>query len=231
LTQSTLHAWRNALAITLLGVVVLGGGCFVFLGNYLPRRMDLFRAAVWQQIGFAIGLGLILAVIVLWQRARGMSLADLGWRKPTTGLALGLAILLGAAYIGGSYMGAQAILPSVDVAEFNWVRVVLAPVGIFMAIAEEAMMRGFFMSELHRARVAVWLQIIASGACSASYHCLHEPTLIGFLPSFVLFTMHAGLYVLGKRSLTPTIVAHSIYHVLGEPYLLMMVLTVMHPVG
>jgi hypothetical protein len=51
---------------------------------------------------------------------------------------------------------------------------------------------------------------------------LQNPTLEGFIPSFVLFSMHAGLYVLGKRSLTPSIVAHSMYHVLGEPYLLMM---------
>jgi hypothetical protein len=42
-------------------------------------------------------------------------------------------------------------------------------------------------------------------------------------PSFILFSLHAGLYVLGRRSLTPVILAHSIYHVLGEPYLLMMV--------
>jgi membrane protease YdiL (CAAX protease family) len=84
------------------------------------------------------------------------------------------------------------------------------------------MMRGFFMTELQRARVATWLQIIASGACSASYHALQNPTLLGFLPSFCLFSLHAGLYVLRKRSLTPVIGTHSIYHVFGEPYLLMM---------
>jgi membrane protease YdiL (CAAX protease family) len=160
-----------------------------------------------------------------------MSLAELGWRKPTTPLALFLAVLLGVAYIGGSYMGAQAILRGVDVIELNWTRVALAPIGIFMAVAEETMMRGFFMTELERARVATWLQILASGACSALYHSFQHPTLIGFLPSFVLFTIHAGIYVLGRRSLTPTIVAHSIYHVLGEPYLLMMALTVMQEPG
>jgi membrane protease YdiL (CAAX protease family) len=225
-SQSKLAAWRNALAITLLGCVLLGSFCFVFLGNYLPQRVDVFQAAVWQQLGFAVALGVILAVIIAWQRVRGMSLADLGWRKPTTPLALALAVLLGAMYIGGSYMGAQVILRGVNVTELTWIRLALAPVGIFMAIGEETMMRGFFMTELQRARVATWVQIFASGACSAVYHSFQDPTPIGFLPSFSLFTMHAGLYVLGRRSLTPTIVAHSIYHVLGEPYLLMMVLTV-----
>jgi membrane protease YdiL (CAAX protease family) len=96
-----------------------------------------------------------------------------------------------------------------------------------MAFAEETMMRGFFMTELQRARVSTWLQVLASGACSAAYHALQNPTLMGFLPSFVLFTLHAGLYVLGKRSLTPTVITHSIYHVLGEPYLLMMAMVLL----
>ena len=104
----------------------------------------------------------------------------------------------------------------------------LAPLGIFLGFSEETMMRGFFMTQLHKARVATWLQIVASGACSASYHALQNPTLIGFLPSFVLFSLHAGLYVLGKRSLTPVVVAHSMYHVFGEPYLLMLALAAMN---
>jgi membrane protease YdiL (CAAX protease family) len=221
-----LTAWRNALAITLLGCLLLGLGCFVLLGKFLLARMDLFRAAVCQQIGFGVSLAIILTVIVLWQRARGLSLRELGWRRPTSRLALALGVLLGAAYIAGSYFGARYVLRGVDVTEFHWARVALAPLGIFMAIAEETMMRGFFMTELERARVATWLQIVASGACSAVYHTLHNPTPLGFVPSFVLFSLHAGLYVVGRRSLTPTIVAHSIYHVFGEPYLLMMVLAV-----
>jgi membrane protease YdiL (CAAX protease family) len=189
--------------------------------------MDLFYAAVWQQLGFAVALAAILLIICSWQRARGSGLRELGWRRPTRRLAVALAVLLGVAYLGGSYCGAQYVLPGVDVAEFHWFRLFLAPVSIFMAVAEETMMRGFFMTELQRARVPTWQQIIASGACSAAYHTLQSPSLLGFLPSLALFTLHAGLYVLGKRSLTPPIIAHSMYHVFGEPYLLMMVLVTM----
>ena len=220
-------AWRNALAMTLLGCVLLGLGCFVVLGHYLPRRFPLWEAAVIQQIGFGVALGIILATIALWQSSRGESLADLGWCRPTTRLATALGVLLGGLYLGGSYFGAQYVLSGENVLAFSWTRLALAPLGIFMAIAEEVMMRGFFMTELHRARVPTWLQILASGACSAVYHALQNPTLEGFLPSFVLFSLHAGLYVAGRRSLTPSIVAHSMYHVLGEPYLLMMALAAM----
>jgi membrane protease YdiL (CAAX protease family) len=111
--------------------------------------------------------------------------------------------------------------------ELNWVRIALVPLGIFLAAGEETMMRGFFMTQLHRARVATWLQIVASGACSAVYHAFQNPTPMGFFPSFILFSLHAGLYVLGRRSLTPVIIAHGLYHVFGEPYLLMMALVTM----
>ncbi len=225
---STYTAWRNALAITLLGIVVVGLGCFVWLAGYLRPRFDLFHAAAWLQVGFSLASAIIFAVIVLWQRARGLSLADLGWGRPTTKLALALAIVFAAAYLYGSYFGAHYVLRNVDVLELNRVRFVLIPLGIFMAVGEETMMRGFFMTELHRVRVPVWVQIVASGACSAAYHSLQNLSWIGFLPSFFLFSLHAGLYVLGKRSLTPTIIAHSAYHMFGEPYLIMMILVTMH---
>jgi membrane protease YdiL (CAAX protease family) len=226
------RAWRNALAITFLGCVLAGLGCFVLLGNYLrhlieSRQLDLFQAAVWWEIGFTAAMAIILIVIMVWQRSRGSSLAELGWGRPTTTLALALAVFLGFAFLGSSYFGARAVLRGVDVTELNWVRLALVPLGIFLAIGEETMMRGFFMTELNKARIATWVQIVASGACSALYHAFQNPTPIGFFPSFVLFSMHAGLYVLGKRSLTPVILTHSIYHVFGEPYLLMMALEVM----
>ena len=138
-----------------------------------------------------------------------------------------IALIMGALYVTGAYFGARQLLKDVDVLEITLVRLALVPVGIFMAIAEETMMRGFFMTELHRARVSAWLQIVASGACSAVYHSLQDPSLVGFLPSFVLFSLHAGLYVLGKRSLTPVSLAHGIYNVFGEPYLLMMAMAAM----
>jgi membrane protease YdiL (CAAX protease family) len=225
--QSMLRAWTNALAITLLGCLLGGLGCFVFLGNELRRRvdageLDLFHAAVYWELGFGVAMAVILGVIIIRQRARGASLRELGWGRPTTPVALIFAGLLGALYLAGSGFGAQRLLPGTDVLKVNWVRVALVPLGIFLAFAEETMMRGYFMTELNRAGVSTWVQIFASGACSASYHTLQNPTPIGFLPSFILFSLHAGLYVLGRRSLTPVVLTYSMYHVFGEPYLLML---------
>ncbi len=230
--SSKLRAWGDALSITLLGCLLAGVGCFLLLGKYLRQQvdseqLDLFHAAVWWELGFTAAMGIILGVILIWQRARGSSLRELGWGKPTTPLAMVLAVLLGVAYLSGCYFGARFVLPGVDVMELNGIRLALVPLGIFLAIGEETMMRGFFMTQLHKAGVATWLQILASGACSALYHTFQNPSPIGYLPSFVLFSLHAGLYVLGNRSLTPVVITHSIYHVFGEPYLLMMALTAM----
>jgi MFS family permease len=121
------EGWPNALGVTLLGCVLLGGGCFVVLGTYLPERFDLFHAAVWQQVGFAVALGVILAVIAACQRARGESLREIGWRRPTTRLALVLGVTLGVLYLAGSYVGARETLPGTNVFEVRWERFVLAP--------------------------------------------------------------------------------------------------------
>ena len=172
-------------------------------------------------------MAFLLGVVFLWQRSRGESLAELGWGRATTRLALILAVLLGVLFLVANYFGAKRLLPGVDVLELSWVRVGLIPLGIFLAIGEETVMRGFFMTELHRSRVSTWLQIFASGACSAFYHAFQNPTFLGFFPSFVLFSLHAGLYVLGRRSLTPVVLTHGIYHVFAEPYLLMLALAVM----
>ncbi len=191
--------------------------------SYFDLRLGRYRTAVWPKLGFAIAAVFAFVYIVVWQRRRGSSLAELGWGRPTTRLALVLGVILGVAYTSFAYFGARHLLPGVDVTQFTWTRLLLAPLGIFLAVTEETLMRGLFMTELQRGRVPAWLQILASGACSAVYHSFQNPTLIGFLPSFILFSLHAGLYVLGRRSLTPVILAHSIYHILGEPYLLMMV--------
>src|SRR5262249_51664730 len=130
-------AWRTALALTLLGCLLPGLGWFVLLGDYLPRHFDLFHAAVLQQLAFSGAMVIIFGVILGWQRARGLTLADLGWCKPITGfrglVAMVIAVLLGILFILGNYFNVRHLLsnePHGDLTEFNkmkkrsWVRVI-----------------------------------------------------------------------------------------------------------
>ena len=223
---SVFEAWRNALGITLLGCVLFGLGDFVFLASYLPRVFDLYTAAIWLEVGFGVSGAIVFGSIVFWQRAHGSSLAALGWGRPTTIPAIVCGLILAAAWIWLSYAAARRLMPQTDVIQLTWTRVALAPLSLFLAIAEETMMRGFFMTQLDRARVPTWVQIVASGVCTGLYHGLQNFTLIGLLPSMVLFTALAAIYVLGKRSLTPSTIAHGLVNVAGEPYLLMLVMVV-----
>ena len=217
-------AWRNALGITLLGCLILGLGNFVLAAGYLARTTSLINGALWLSVSFAISFAFILTVIVLWQRAHGESLSELGWRRPTKTIAVILSIALGLVWVGFSYSGASYMLPGMNFLELSWIRLIMAVLGIFISTAEEIMMRGFFMTQLQRGGIPAWVQIVASGTCSALYHSLHNFSLMSFLPSLILFTCFAGIFVLGKRSITSTAIGHSLIHILGDPYLTMLIL-------
>ncbi len=184
---------------------------------------DPLWAAVWWQISFGVGLAMILTVIVVVTRSQNSSLAEIGWQKPTSWKAIISGVILGGLYVTGVYAGIlnDPSMRNVNPFALNWVRFFLIPLGVFMAVSEEMLMRGYFMTQLSNARVHPWAQVVMSGACSAIYHSFHNLTWIGFIPSFVLFSLHAFLYVAAKRSLTPSVIAHSMYHVLCAPYLLM----------
>ncbi len=225
---SPLKGWRNALGVTVLGCLIIGLANFMLLAGYLAKAVkDLQLAALLLDIGFAIGMAIILGLIVFWQRSHGETLAELGWRKPTTPLAIILGVVVGVLWLALSYLGAMHLLPHSNFFAITWIRIVMALLGIFIATAEEIMMRGFFMTQLRRVGVPTWIQIFASGACSAIYHGLQNFTLAGLLPSFILFSILAGIYVLGKRSITPTAIGHSMIHFLGDPYLTMLILAVL----
>lgn len=77
------------------------------------------------------------------------------------------------------------------------------------------------MEGLRRGRVATWAQIIVAGAVFAIYHSLHN--LSGFPYSLFIGCLWGLVYVVGKRSLTASIISHGMVNLLGEPFLLMMV--------
>jgi hypothetical protein len=57
----------------------------------------------------------------------------------------------------------------------------------------------------------------SSGACLVFYHATQGPAPLGFFPSLVPSSLHAGLRVLGKRGLTPGAISHGVYRPDGDP--------------
>ena len=222
--ESARSCWIRAIGVWLLTCLLVGVGGFVLAGNYFQQWDDHYWAAVGWELAFVVAFLPVLILVYRLQRRRNEGLAELGWLQQTSTLAVVLSLLLLGSYLFGMYMGVHYVLKD-SLFRFHWVRVALLPAGLLFGIGEEVIMRGYFMNELKRARVATWLQIFLSAACSAAYHSFTTP--MAFVSSFVMFGFLAGIFVLGRRSLTAPVLFHSLAHILCDPYALQMALNEM----
>jgi Type II CAAX prenyl endopeptidase Rce1-like len=224
--QSPVIAWRNALGIVLLLWLLLGLLNFGFVTNYLASTMphNLLLASFYLDISFGITMVVIVGLIVLWQRRHGESLADLGWRRPTTAVAVICAIVFGALWVISTYL--REPHPVQSFLALSWERPIMMLIGLCLAFGEELAMRGFFMEQLRRGGIPTWLQVVSCAAFMGGYHGivgLHYSLLYG-LSSMVLFGIVAIIFVIGRRSLTPGTIAHAMSHFFGDPVLTMGIL-------
>ncbi|HEY7419381.1 MAG TPA: CPBP family glutamic-type intramembrane protease [Ktedonobacteraceae bacterium] len=221
-----LIAWRNVLGITILAWLIIALPNFGFLTNFLARSMqhNVLLASFYLDLGFFVSCAVVIGLVYWWQHIHGETLADLGWGRPTTALAIILAIIFGALWAVTTYLNTRAY--GLGFLDFPWERFIMAPIGIALALAEELLFRGFLMEQLRRAGVATWIQILASGAAIATYHGLigWNYSLEYAISSFVLFSIIALIHVVGKRSLTPNWIAHAMAHFFGDPALTMGIL-------
>jgi len=195
--------------------------------------MDLRPAAAWQVVGFIVALAIVLGVTLAWMRRDGQTLADLGWRKPSTRLAIILGTLVGLFWAAFGAMGYLYFDPDANLLELSLLKVLMGVVGAVGAIMEDMVTRGYLMNSLERIKVPTWLQVVASSLLFALYHSIWCGSLGGFIGSFVASLVYglilAGLFVLGKRSLTPVILAHSLAVLLAEPFLTMSLIMSVQP--
>ena len=228
-TESRPQAWRNVFAAILLSCLIIGLPNFVILPRLLPDNIDLRSGAAWFLALYAVCVVIVTGLIFVWLRRANSSLAELGWGKPTTILAVALGVIFGLAWLGLGLFGAGFALKGkvdLNLTEINLFRLAMALLGVVITVGEEIIMRGFVMTELNRVAVPTWLQIVVSGLGFALYHSLGNFGLASLIPSFIVGAIWAVIYVLGKRSLTPSIISHGIVNFFGEPYLAMMILSV-----
>ena len=222
-------AWLRVFVAVLLCCLLIGYPNFVLVAHRFADTTDLEASALIFLLIYAACVAAVVGLLLAWEPNALASLREMGWNKRTTLLSLSLAVLLGAAWLLLSLVGAHFALRARGPGSFtvlNGRRLIAALLGLWISAGEEIIMRGFVMTQLHRARVAPWIQILVSGVGFAIYHSLGNFSLPSFVPSLVFGCLLAGLYVLGKRSLTPGILAHGIVNVLGEPFLAMMILAV-----
>lgn len=220
-----LIAWRNALGITVVLWVLAGVVNFGVVTNYLAATMpqQVLLASFYLDISFAIAIAIIIGLIVLWQRRHGETLADLGWRRPTTVTAIIIGIIYGALWVTLTYARPE---PGAGLFSWSWERPIMMVIGLFLAFGEELAMRGFFMEQLRRGGVPTWVQVIACAIVMGSYHGVigfHYSLYYG-ASSAVLFGIIAIIFVIGKRSLTPGLISHAMSHFFADPLLTMGIL-------
>jgi hypothetical protein len=185
-------------------------------------------------------LWVALALTVLILRARGQSLADIGWRRPASSLGWLLAIALAVLYVGGGLatVGNRAHLWS----DWSLYRVSLGIVlGVSAGVCGEVIFRGFVISQARDAGLSVALQVLLSatlfGVALARFGWGGSPVpldsrvvLAVTAATAVLGAAFSGVYFASARSLTPAIAAHTAIDMVLQPGVLLLVSGASHAV-
>lgn len=215
----------NLLVVSTL-LILLVGPCFGPVAKYLASHLALRVATGWLTLVFFLPLGLVLVITFRLMKQHGQALADLGWRQPSSWLALVLGTLMGILWGAFGVLGFLQFDPTADPFEFSLFRIFTALAGAVLAIGEDLITRGYVMNELRRLAIPTWGQMVLSSLLFALYHSLWSVNLPAFVASFVYGVILSGFFVFGKRSLTPVFLAHSLAPLLGEPFLSMSLILV-----
>lgn len=220
--------WRNVLIVSIL-LLLLVGPSFALVPDFLVSRFEVDTAIFWQMVSFLVALLLVLLATVAIIRSQKIDLKRIGLFVPTPWYALVAAVVIGLYWAYSTTFSLTAMDPDVDIMgmwlTFNPLRFFLILVGPVGAMIEDFITRGFVMSELNQAKVPTWLQLVFSSFLFAFYHSIWMVPIIGiyFLyslaASFGYGLLLGGLYLLGKRSLTPVMLSHGLTVLLGEPIL------------
>ena len=228
---STKSGWRNTALVFGACCLVIGLPTFFLIARYWLRFTSIENAAWLFNLVYIVLVGVVVAWVMRLLRTENLTLADIGWRQPTRRLAIVLAIAFGIFWAGFGISGyyyfnfiLRQTKGAMGLDQVNVLRLVAPLLGVIIAVGEEVICRGYVMSQLHRSGVPAWLQICISGFIFGFYHSLGNFSLQSFLPSVFFGLALAGLYILGKRSLTPSILAHGLINLLGEPFLVMSLL-------
>lgn len=215
-TTEPRRAWARVLAMTAILWLVLGIGCFSFGTRWVYAEYgSSLQGAFALSLVFLAGAIVVSAAVWGWQRRLGESLAEIGWRRPTTKRAIVAGVVFGVLWTAMSYARGG------DPLAMSWQRPLMMAIGVVIAFGEEAA-RAFILAQLHRIRVPALAQVVLGGVIMGSYHGLiglHYSVLYA-VSSFVMFAVLSALYVWGRRSLTPVLIGHSLTHVLGDPELM-----------
>lgn len=216
--------WRR-LAIVAALLLLLIGPNFGPIPTTLRQSLSLEGSIIGMLVWFWVAFSIIIATI--------LRLSDMPLRELLSYVGLGAPSRLGANIAGVivGLLGAASFLfgilqfdPDANIAQisaFRVLTVLLAGAGV---VLEDIITRGYLMNQLRELRVPNWVQALASAVLFALYHTVWAGfNISAFISSIILGLLLAGLFLWGKRSLTPVILAHGIAVLLAEPFASMMI--------
>jgi len=198
--------WRQVGIVTFL-LILLVGPNFGPVPDLLSQNLSINDSVLALLGSFLIGFAIIIAVIL--RMSGGVPLGELA-----RSLGLGAPSRM-AANIAGVVLGLlwgmlflTSILqfdPDADLAKIDGFRILVAMMAAGGTLMEDLVTRGFLMNKLKEMSVPTWVQVILSALVFALYHTLWGFNPFSFVFSVVYGLMLGGLFVWGKRSLTPVI--------------------------
>jgi membrane protease YdiL (CAAX protease family) len=215
--------WRRIAIVTLL-LLALVGPNFGPLPHLLRQSLSLEGTITGVLIWFWVAFIVILAVIFRMIRSASIRefLASHGLGAPSgigpniAGLVLGL--LWGMLFLSSIFQ----FDPDANITQINGFRILTALLAAGGALLEDLITRSFIMNQLHRIGSSKWVQLTVPALIFALYHTAWGFNVFSFVFSVVYGLMLGGLFLWGKRSLTPVILAHSLAVLISEPFATML---------
>jgi membrane protease YdiL (CAAX protease family) len=190
----------------------------------LSQRLSIEASVIGVLVSFLIGFSIIIAVLLRW--SSGLSLRELfrslGLGAPSRTLAVIAGLVLGLLW-GVMFMTSILQLdPDANLAQINGLRILSALLAATGALLEDFVTRGYLMNQLQKIHVPNWVQAVVSALVFALYHTIWGFNVFSFIFSVVYGLLLGGLFLWGKRSLTPVILGHSLAVLISEPFATMM---------
>jgi membrane protease YdiL (CAAX protease family) len=222
-------SWWGLIRNLLILLAVIGSFAYSAFPIALPLGLlskPEGRAGVFL-VGSIFGELAAMFVLVRFLKRSGGNLNDLGFRQPTTRLAL-----LSGVFVALVYSGWTALNPHVGpgMLQLSILKIPAIVAALVAGVVEEVIFRGYVMTTLLQMGYGNVVQVLVGGITFALAHLYGFTSPEAFLitqgSTFILGIMLGIIYLIGRRSLTPVIVSHALTDMIIEPALLLTFFTV-----
>jgi membrane protease YdiL (CAAX protease family) len=215
--------WRRISIVTVL-LLLLVGPNFGPLPHLFMESLSLEGSITGVLIWFWVAFLIILAVVYRMNKSTsiGKFLKSSGLGAPSgiganiAGLIVGL--LWGMLFLSSIFQ----FDPDANITQINGFRILTAFLAAGGALLEDLITRSFIMNQLHKIGSSKWVQLSVPALIFALYHTVWGFNGFSFVFSVFYGLILGGLFLWGKRSLTPVILAHSLAVLISEPFATML---------